>query len=121
MDTHDNQYNTLTEAVKDLEARGYIDEISLTEDGLSMRTQPLDPARFIIDSFHRFEGPSDPGDLSIIYAISSPELGLKGLLIGDYGPNAQNLIHKMVRKLEAHHGEGVQPVHAAAPGENVKR
>ena len=98
----DNQYETLSEAVEDLERQGYTDELTITEDGLFNNAAPLDPARFIIDSFHRFEGPSDPADMSIIYAVRCEELGLKGLLVGDYGGKAEDFIHRMVRDLPAH-------------------
>ena len=73
---------TLAEAVNDLRARGYADELELTEhDGFHHRKAPLTPEDFRIDEYHRFEGPSDPADMSIVYAISSDKLGLKGLLV----------------------------------------
>lgn len=121
MNLPDNQYATLSGAVDDLKTKGYTDELTLSEDGLFNNAMPLDPSRFSIDSFHRFEGPSDPADLSIVYAVSSHELGMKGLLIGDYGANAQDFIHQMVKDLPAHDHEGrVQPVHPVEPGENLK-
>ncbi len=117
----DNQYATLSGAVEDLKKQGYTDELTLTDDGLFNHVLPLDPARFTIDSFHRFEGPTDPADLSIVYAVSSEELGLKGLLIGDYGANAHDFIHQMVKSLPAHEHEGrVQPVQPVEAGENLK-
>lgn len=120
MNHPDNQYATLSGAVDALKKQGYTDEITLTEDGLFNQAAPLDPAAFMIDSFHRFEGPSDPADMSIVYAISSESLGLKGLLVGDYGANAQNFIHKMVKELPAHeHEGGVRPVQPIPAGENL--
>ncbi len=121
MNFSDNQFSTLSEAVEALKRDGYTDELTLTEEGLCNKALPLDPKKFTIDSFHRFEGPSDPADMSIVYAISSEELGLKGLLIGDYGAKAQNFIHNMVQKLAAHEMEGrTLPVRPAPPGMNVK-
>lgn len=121
MNHPDNQYSTLSGAVEALKKKGYTDELTLTEDGLFNNALPLDPSRFTIDSFHRFEGPSDPADMSIVYAVSSEEVGLKGLLVGDYGANAQNFIHEMVKTLLAHEHEGnVQPVQPVIPGENLK-
>ncbi|MFZ1688894.1 MAG: phosphoribosylpyrophosphate synthetase [Flavobacteriales bacterium] len=121
MNHPDNQYSTLSEAVEGLKRKGYVDELTLTEEGLFNQAHPLDPAEFNIDSFHRFEGPSDPADASIVYAVSSPHMGLKGLLVGDYGANAQDFIHKMVRPLAAHDHEGrVQPVQPLPAGENLK-
>jgi len=117
----DNQYATLFSAVEDLKMQGYTDELTLNEDGLTSQAKPLDPEKFTIDSFHRFEGPSDPADMSIVYAISSEQFDLKGLLIGAYGANAQDFIQKMVKKLPAHEHKGrVQPVQPLEHGENVK-
>jgi len=121
MNHPDNQYATLLGAVEDLMKQGYTDELTVNEEGITSQVRPLDPGQFTIDSFHRLEGPSDPADMSIVYAISSEEFGLKGLLIGDYSANAQDFIHKMVKKLPAHDHEGrVQPVQPAEPGANVK-
>jgi hypothetical protein len=121
MNQPDCQYATLSQAVEDLKKQGYTHELTLTEEGLFNNALPLNPLLFTIDSFHRFEGPSDPADMSIVYAVSSETLGLKGLLVGDYGGKAQDFIHKMVKNLPAHEHEGrVQPVQPAAPGENVK-
>lgn len=121
MDQLDNQYGTLSEAIADLERKGYTDELTLTAEGLFNVGVPLDPMRFTIDSYHRFEGPSDPGDLSIVYAVSSPALDLKGLLVGGYGPEAQGFIQKMVDPLNIHHPIGYEkPATPAVPGGNIK-
>ena len=117
----DNQYGTLSEAVADLERKGYTDELTLTAEGLFNVGVPMDATRFTIDSYHRFEGPSDPGDLSIVYAITSEELGLKGLLVGDYGPEAAGFIQKMVDPLNIQQPKGYErPATPAVPGGNVK-
>jgi len=121
MNQADNQYATLSQAVEALKAKGYTDELMLTEEDVFNKATPLDPLQFTIDSFHRFEGPSDPADMSIVYAISSKPLGLKGLLVGGYGAKANGVIDKMVKHLPAHEHEGhVQPVQAVAHGENLK-
>lgn len=122
MEQMDNQYGLLSEAVDDLCSKGYTDELDLGANGLFHGERSLDPSKFTIDSYHRFEGPSDPGDMSIVYAISSKELGLKGLLVGSYGPDAAMHIQKMVNHLVAHHEEGfTKPVQPAEPGQNAKR
>lgn len=121
MEQLDNQYGMLSEAVDDLCRQGYTTDLELRDNGLFSGDEQLDPAQFTIDSFHRFEGPSDPGDMSIVYAISSAALGIKGLLVGSYGAAAEAHIQRMVRPLDAHHGHGAtRPVQAAEPGANVK-
>ena len=119
-----NRYETLSEAVEDLKRLGYTDELELSEDRFCHHQAPLQPEDFKIDEFHRFEGPSDPADMSIVYAVSSEKLGLKGLLINAFGTYASGVVQRMVSALEPHAhqpGEGgVRPVQPAKPGENVK-
>lgn len=97
-------YSTLSEAVNDLQRRGYIHDLTAAEKCLicDARGVHLDPAEFEIDEFHRFEGMSDPEDQSIVYAISSEKHGLKGVLVNAYGPDASSMTHEMVRKLATH-------------------
>ncbi len=97
-------YSTLSEAVNDLQRRGYTDDLVLAERRLvcNARSLSLDPDDFQIDEFHRFEGNSDPEDQSIVYAISSDKHGLKGILVNAYGPDASSLTQEMVKKLATH-------------------
>ena len=121
MNEDNNQFATLSGAVEALKKQGYTDELTITEDGLFNNALPLDPSLCTIDSFHRFEGPSDPADMSIVYAVRCEQLGLKGLLVGDYGAKAQDFIHRMVQNLPAHkHEGGVQPVQPVEFGKDLK-
>lgn len=97
-------YSTLSEAVNDLQKRGYTDD--LTHDGsyliCTTRGLSLDPAEFEIDEFHRFEGNSDPEDQSIVYAISSAVHAVRGILVNAFGPDASTLTQALVSKLATH-------------------
>lgn len=97
-------YTTLSEAVDDLQRRGYTDDLALGGHCLvcDARGISLDPAAFEIDEFHRFEGMSDSEDQSIVYAISSVDGRIKGILVNAYGPDASPLTQEMVRKLATH-------------------
>lgn len=97
-------YSTLSEAVNDLQHRGYIDDLAIGGHCVvcNARGISLDPAEFEIDEFHRFEGMSDPEDQSIVYAISSKDDQIKGILVNAYGPDASSLTQEMVRKLATH-------------------
>lgn len=97
-------YSTLSEAVNDLQKRGYTDDLVLAEKCLvcDARGLSLDPAQFEIDEFHRFEGNSDPEDQSIVYAISSKDHAVQGILVSAYGMDASSLAQEMVRKLATH-------------------
>lgn len=97
-------YDTLSQAVNDLYARGYSDDLILRDECLvcNGKNASLDPDEFSIDEFHRFEGSSDPGDSSIVYAISSEKHGIKGVLVNAFGPEADRVGQKMVAKLATH-------------------
>ena len=97
-------YDTLSQAVNDLIARGYTDELALRQECVvcSGSTTALPPEEFTIDEFHRFEGATNPSDESIVYAISSAKHGVKGVLVNAFGPDASELNQAMVAKLATH-------------------
>lgn len=97
-------YDTLSEAVNDLQRRGYTDELILGGHCLicQARDATLEPDDLHIDEFHRFEGATDPGDESIVYAISSAKHGIKGVLVNGFGPTASAMTQEMVQKLATH-------------------
>ena len=97
-------YDTVSQAVNDLQKRGYTDDLQVAGHCLvcDAKCASLDPAEFEIDEFHRFEGETDPGDESIVYAISSAKHDVKGILVNAFGPDASNLTQEMVSKLGTH-------------------
>ena len=99
-----SSYSTLSEAVNDLQRHGYTDDLQLKDHCVFCegRRTELHPADFHIDELHRFEGDTDPGCESIVYAISSPKHGIKGLLVNGFGPSANSLTQEMVAKLPTH-------------------
>lgn len=82
-------YSTLAEAVRGLQARGFRENFEVVNDRLS----GLDSGRqyradeVTIVEHHRFEGMSDPDDLSVIYAIEVTD-GSRGVLVDAYGAYA---------------------------------
>lgn len=94
-------YDTLTEAIAALRKKGYVEDFNLRENCIECRQGKfkLFHDQFQIDSFYRFEGMTNPDDQSILYAISSPELNLKGTLVNAYGIYSDPLVDEMVRKL----------------------
>jgi hypothetical protein len=95
-------YVTLSEAVDDLQRRGYVDDLQVAGHCLTCGEHSLAPADFHIDEFHRFEGDTDPADESIVYAISAPTLGVKGVLVNAFGAQASGLSQELVAKLATH-------------------
>jgi len=106
-------YETLVDATNDLLKRGYTANLSLDGDTIDDNAQNIHMKAddFEIDEFYRFEGASNPDDMSIIYAVSSPKYNLKGVLINAYGTYADNSESAIAAKLHHHqvsnnlHGE----------------
>lgn len=93
-------FETLSEAMNALRARGYSNDFNLKEDSIECSTLQvnLKPTEFHVDEVHRFEGATNPDDSSVLYAISSPE-GIKGIIVDAYGAYAESLSDQMISKL----------------------
>ncbi len=96
-------YNTLSEAVNDLQKRGYTHDFLISKDKECIYCQAhsleLSPDEFIIDEIYRFEEMSDPSDESILFAISSPVHDIRGLVINSFGADFGYLSSKLVQYL----------------------
>lgn len=99
----DNQYETLSLAVEALNKKGYTLDFNLRSDCIENKEEGLDyrPEEFHIDEFHRFEGMTNPDDMSILYAITTDD-GKKGTLVDAYGTYSETLTTEMVRKMKIH-------------------
>ncbi len=97
-------YDTLSEAVNDLIKNGYTTDflVHAEKDCLICQNDSLElsPEDFVIDEVYRFEGMTDPGDESILFAISSPTHNLKGLVINSFGADFGYRSSKLVEHLK---------------------
>ncbi len=97
-----HHYNTLVEAVNDLQRRGYTKDFNIHNNCIRCKEEhkeiELHPEDFVVEEVYRFEGDSNPDDNSVIYAISSPK-GHKGLIVDAYGVYADSLSKEMIEKL----------------------
>ena len=93
-------YDTLSEAIQDLQRRGYGNDFNLKPHCLECVSLKIEihPEDFKVDEVHRFEGMSSTDDNSILYAISSKN-GIKGTLVDAYGVYAENISEQMRKKL----------------------
>ena len=93
--------DTLSEAITDLRAKGYVEDFNLEPQCLECRggAYKLFPEEFTVDTYYRFEGMTDPADEAVLYAISSDKYGLKGILVNGYGIYADDTTNEMVNKL----------------------
>jgi uncharacterized Fe-S cluster protein YjdI len=92
---------TLSVTMAKLKAEGYTEDFNLDAECIHCQNGlfKLYPSDFKIDKYFRFEGESDPGDASILYAISSKKHGLKGVLVNGYGIYSEPLTNEMLEKL----------------------
>lgn len=97
-------FETSLEAIQDLTKRGYTANLSLEGDTIDDKAQNIQMTAddFEIDEFYRFEGVSNPSDMSIVYAVSSAKYDLKGILVNAFGTYANNSSSAIDAKLNYH-------------------
>ena len=87
--------DTLSEVINQLRQQGYTDDLNQHENNPLW----LDPVAYTIDNVYRFEGPTNPDDESILYALSSLKYGAKGVLDNGYGLSADGVTAAIEAKL----------------------
>lgn len=97
-------FGTLSETVNSLVTAGYTLDFNIHNECLicHQNNTVLSPDDFQIDMVYRFEGDSNPDDESIVYAISSAQHDIKGILVNGYGISADDTSSKLVEKLRTH-------------------
>ena len=98
---NNNQYSTLAEASMELKKRGFNAnfKVNQNEKLTDSKWNQFEPSEVKLIEFHRFEGMSDPGDSSIIYALETKS-GVKGTLIDSYGADASETISDFMKNVE---------------------
>jgi hypothetical protein len=106
-------YETLVDATNDLMKRGYTANLSMEGDTIDDKSQNIHMTAddFSIDEFYRFEGQSNPADMSIVYAVSSPKYNLKGIIVNAYGTYADDSSSAIQAKL--HHYQVSHNLHSS--------
>ena len=94
-------FDTVTEAINNLQLRGYTYDFKVNKDCLfcDEKDVNLKPADFEVDEVYRFEGNSDPGDENVVYAISSANSDLRGILVMAFGTYAEEVSSELLQKL----------------------
>ncbi len=64
---------TLTECMNSLVKQGFSENFSVIEELLVSGDNTYTPERVSITNFFRFEGPSDPADSAILYAVETDD------------------------------------------------
>lgn len=92
---------SLSEAIESVKKDGYTINFMANEEGLlNLDTNQIyKPTDVKISNFYRFEGESDPGDNSILYAIETNQ-GDKGILTDSYGPYSDTNVTAFINEVE---------------------
>lgn len=94
-------YDTVTEALDDLRKQGFTRDYNLKPDCLKCQQDGIElhPADFDIVDVYRFEGMTDPGDSTVVYAVKEISTDRRGTLVDAYGPYAEAVSADMAEKL----------------------
>ena len=100
--------DTPSDATRRLQADGYDVNWYAAADG-TLRCDQLDevvdPSTVTIDHILRFEGQSDPGDESILFALTAPA-GAKGVYSAPYGAHMPPEDAAVIRLMTHRTGDG---------------
>ena len=96
-----NQYTTLSEAVEKLKERGFSHNLSVNSEGelIEAGRESFKPSEVRLVEFHRFEGTSDPADMSIVYALETKS-GIKGTVVDTYGAEGSETVSNFMDNVE---------------------
>ena len=103
--------NTLSEAIDELVDRGFTEHFGVR----GRRLRGLDSGvnfeahEVVVRGFERFEGVSDPDDMSIVYAIETLT-GMRGTLTDAFGVYSSPVISAFMNDV-AIEGRAVKPEH----------
>lgn len=91
---------TLSEAIGRLEAAGYREGFRATREGLCALAsgRSYAPESLAVDRRLRFEGPTDPGDEAILFALRASD-GVCGTWAIAFGPGRDPLDAEIARRL----------------------
>jgi hypothetical protein len=94
----DMEKQTLAGVMKDLTGRGFTEQFKAVPEGLlAVRGgQTFAPSDVTICADYRFEGESDPDDMSILYAIETRS-GVRGTLTDAFGVYADPRVGAFVK------------------------
>ena len=83
---------------------GFTENFKVSEQGLMAleKERVYKPDEVRIANFYRFEGYSDPGDNTILYAIITND-GVKGTLTDGYGAYGDAQVEKFIKQVEEIH------------------
>ena len=94
---HSHDYDHLVEAQQGVIADGYTEGFIWVDDQLMSadRSRSYRPGELTSVEEYRFEGMTNPGDMSILIVLEASD-GTKGYAISSYGPTADEKLVKFL-------------------------
>ena len=94
--------DTLSQVMEVLRQRGYTEDFNLQKDCIECRAGEFKyfHDQFEIDRVYRFEGESNPDDEATLYAISSKDGKVKGILVNGAGIYTDDITDEMLSSLQ---------------------
>lgn len=98
-----NQQDYVSEidAMRDLRQRGFATDLEFRDGALreTATGRRFRPDELAIVEHHRFEGESDPEDMSVVYAIESND-GVRGFVVDAFGTYANPALAAFLEKIK---------------------
>ena len=96
--------DTLSERMRQLQDAGWTEQFAVDDGWLTCGNcaARYTAEEVVVDEVYRFEGASDPGDESILFAITTP-CGHRGTLPATYGPDTPTDVADFVTRLRLDH------------------
>lgn len=100
LDLKNDELKTLSECMASLNRHGFTANFILEERGLKAAEgdKIYSPEQIHIVNFFRFEGESDPADMSILYAIRTDD-GLQGTFVDAFGTYSSARVSEFFRQV----------------------
>jgi hypothetical protein len=98
-------YDTLSAAVTALQQQGYTEDFNIHNNILKSGSgqHEFKHTEFVIDKSFRFDVDEDPSDQAMLYAISSADRSVKGILVNGYGIYSEDSTNDLLEKLKESH------------------
>jgi hypothetical protein len=96
-------YTTMTEAIQGLRDRGFTANFEFLDNAFRAvgTEKTFQAGDLTIVEHHRFEGTSDPDDMSVVYAIESKD-GTRGIVTDAFGTYANPKLGAFLKNVEIH-------------------
>ncbi len=95
-----NQYTTMVGAVNDLIKKGYTHNFTINDEDKLVEGSEYHfyPFEVELHEFHRFEGNTNPSDMSIVYAVQTIN-GFKGIVVDSFGAQGSEKVASFMNKV----------------------